>query len=157
MQMSAAFQWIEALPLVRMIVTVPGLYPVISALHILGIALLVGCIATVDLRLLGVFSAKLDEALPGLIRVALTGFAVAVTTGLLLASVRIGNYASNPAFVTKMAILLAAGTNALLLRLAARSADVRHRLGTFRGRLAAGLSLALWTSAVFSGRWIAFI
>lgn len=157
MQLSAAFQWIEALPLVRMIATIPGLYPAISALHILGIALLVGCIAIVDLRLLGVFSAKLDEALPSLIRVALAGFAVAATTGLLLVSVRIGNYASNPAFVTKMAILLAAGTNALLLRLAPGSADVRHGLGTFRGRLAAGMSLALWTSAVFSGRWIAFI
>lgn len=157
MQLSAAFQWIEALPLVRMIVTIPGLYAAISALHILGIALLVGCIATVDLRLLGVVSAKLDEALPGLIRVALTGFAVAATTGMLLASVRIGNYASNPAFVTKIAILLAAGTNALLLRLAAGSVNVRHRLGTLHGRLAAGLSLALWTSAVFSGRWIAFL
>ncbi len=157
MQLSAAFQWIEALPLVRMIVTFPGLYPTISALHILGIAVLVGCIATVDLRLLGVFSAKLDEALPDLIRVAVAGFAVASTTGLLLVSVRIGNYAFNPAFLTKMAMLLIAGANALVLRLAAGSADVRHGLGTFRGRLAAGLSLALWTSAVFSGRWIAFI
>ncbi|MBY3157692.1 hypothetical protein HFO56_35905 [Rhizobium laguerreae] len=157
MQLSEAFQWIEALPLVRMIVSVPGLYPAISALHILGIALLVGCIATVDLRLLGIFSAKLDEALPGLVRVALVGFAVAATTGLLLVSVRIANYASNPAFLTKMAILLIAGTNALVLRLGAGSADVRHGLGTSHGRLAAGLSLALWTSAVFSGRWIAFM
>ncbi|MBY3211736.1 DUF6644 family protein [Rhizobium laguerreae] len=157
MQLSAAFQWIEALPLVRMIVTVPGLYPAISALHILGIALLLGCIVTVDLRLLGVFSAKLDEALPGLIRVALAGFAVAATTGVLLVSVRIGHYAFNPAFLTKMAILLIAGTNALVLRLGAGSADVRDGLGPSHARLAAGLSLALWTSAVFSGRWIAFI
>ncbi|KAF5881687.1 hypothetical protein [Rhizobium sp. PEPV16] len=157
MQLSEAFQWIEALPLVRMIVTAPGLYPAISALHILGIALLVGCIVTVDLRLLGVFSAELDEALPGLIRVALAGFAIAATTGLLLVSVRIGNYASNLAFLTKMAILSIAGTNVVVLRLGVGSADVRYGLGTVRGRLAAGLSLALWTSAVFSGRWIAFI
>ncbi|NNU36025.1 hypothetical protein G9X64_05915 [Rhizobium sophorae] len=157
MQLSAAFRWIEALPLVRMIVTVPGLYPAISALHIFGIALLVGCIVTVDLRLLGVVSAKLDEALPGLVRVALAGFAVAATTGVLLVSVRIGNYAFNPAFLAKMALLLIAGTNALVLRLGTGSADVRGGLGTSHGRLAAGLSLALWTSAVFSGRWIAFI
>lgn len=157
MQLSESFQWIEALPLVRLIVIIPGLYPAISALHILGIALLVGCIATVDLRLLGVFSTKLDDALPSLIRMALTGFTVAATTGMLLVSVRIGNYAFNPAFLTKMALLLIAGTNALVLRLRAGSADVRHGLGTFRGRLAAALSLALWTSAVFSGRWIAFI
>jgi hypothetical protein len=157
MQLSEAFRWIEALTLVRMIAAIPGLYPAISALHILGIALLLGCIATVDLRLLGIFSAKLDEALPGLVRVALAGFAVAAATGLLLVSVRIGDYASNPAFLTKMAILLIAGTNALVLRLGAGSADGRYGPGTFRGRLAAGLSLALWTSAVFSGRWIAFI
>ncbi|MEJ1117277.1 hypothetical protein V9K92_02180 [Phyllobacterium sp. CCNWLW109] len=157
MQLSAAFQWIEAMPLVRMIVTIPGLYPAVSALHILGIALLVGCIATVDLRLLGIFSIKMDEALPGLIRMALCGFAIAVTTGLLLVSVRIGHYVNNPAFLTKIAILIMAATNALLLRQAAGSADVRLVLETFRGRIAAGVSLVLWTSAVFSGRWIAFL
>ena len=157
MQLSAVFQWIETLPFVRIIVIVPGLYPAISALHILGIALLVGCIATVDLRLLGIFRGKLDEALPGLVQVALGGFSIAATTGLLLASVRIGHYAFNPAFLTKMAILLIAGTNALVLRLGAGSADVRDRPGKFYGRLAAGLSLALWAGAVFSGRWIAFV
>jgi hypothetical protein len=157
MQLSETFHWIEALSLVRMIATVPGLYPAISALHILGIALLVGCIAAVDRRLLGIFSAKLDGALPSLVRVALAGFAVAATTGSLLVSVQIGNYASNPAFLTKLVILLVAGMNALVLRLGAGSADVSYGLGTSRGRLAAGLSLALWTSAVFSGRWIAFI
>ncbi|MDY6961140.1 MAG: hypothetical protein SV862_04505, partial [Pseudomonadota bacterium] len=61
MQLSAVFQWIEAFSLVRLIVTIPGLYPAISALHILGIALLVGPIATVDLRILGFLGGKLDK------------------------------------------------------------------------------------------------
>jgi hypothetical protein len=157
MQLSAVFQWIEALPLIRLIVIIPGIYPAISALHILGIGLLVGSIATVDLRLLGVLGAKLDAAMPGLVRMALAGFALALTTGLLLVSVRIGNYAANPAFLAKMAILLAAGANALLLRLAAGSADVTPMLNTRRGRIAGSLSLTLWISAIFSGRWIAFV
>lgn len=157
MQLALVFEWIEALPLVRLIVVVPGLYPAISALHILGIGLLVGSIAVVDLRLLGVLGSTFDEALAGLVRVALTGFAVAVMTGLILVSVRIGNYAANPALLAKMAILLSAGANALTLRVAAGSPDVRMVLGTRRGRLAGGLSLTLWVSAVFSGRWIAFL
>ncbi|NKN37322.1 hypothetical protein HFC70_13250 [Agrobacterium sp. a22-2] len=157
MQLTEAFEWIETIPLVRMIVTIPGLYPAISALHILGIALLVGSIAIVDLRLLGVLSAKLDEALSDLMRMALVGFAVAASTGLLLVSVQIDHYASNPAFLTKMAILLVAGTNAVLLRAAAGAADIRRVLDTSRGRIAAALSLAVWVSAIFSGRWIAFI
>ena len=157
MQLSAVFQWIEAFSLVRLIVTIPGLYPAISALHILGIALLVGPIATVDLRILGFLGGKLDEALADLVRVALAGFLVAATTGLFLASVRIGTYAVNPAFLTKMAILLMAGANALILRLGTGLADVRHQIGRRGARLAAGLSLALWAGAVFTGRWIAFV
>ncbi len=45
---------IEQWPLVRFIATAPGAYPVLSALHILGIALLVGPILLVDLRMIGV-------------------------------------------------------------------------------------------------------
>jgi hypothetical protein len=157
MQLASLLEWIEALYLVRLIVTVPGLYPAISALHILGIGLLVGCIAVVDLRLLGVLGSPFDEALAGLVRVALTGFAVAVLTGLLLVSVRIGSYAGNPAFIAKMAILLSAGTNAVALRVTAGSSNIKMLVGTPQGRLAAGLSLTLWGGAVFSGRWIAFL
>ncbi|WP_159717553.1 DUF6644 family protein [Geminicoccus flavidas] len=156
MQLIALFQWIEGLHAVRLIVTVPGVYPTISALHILGIGVLLGSIAPVDLRLLRVLGSKFDAVIPTLIRMALIGFAVAATTGLLLASVRIGHYAQNPAFLAKLAILLASGSNAIALHIVSRPDDVVSMVGRPRGRATAIASLSLWLGAVFAGRWIAF-
>lgn len=157
MQLIAFFQWIESLHVVRLIVTVPGIYPTLSALHILSIGVLLGTIVSVDLRLLRVLGAKFDAVIPTLIHMALIGFALAATTGLLLASVRIGNYAQNPAFLAKLAILLAAGSNAIALRIVSRPGDVLNMVGRPRGRAAAIASLGLWPGAVFAGRWIAFV
>lgn len=156
MQLISLFQWIEGLPAVRLIVIVPWLYPTISALHILGIGILIGSIAPVDLRLLRILGPKFDPVVPALTRLALTGFAVAVMTGLLLASVRVGSYAQNPAFLAKLTILLAAGGNAIALRIASRPGDVVSMVGRARGHAAAIASLGLWLGAVFAGRWIAF-
>lgn len=151
------FQWIEGFQLVRLIVTMPGLYPALSALHILGIGVLLGSIAVVDLRLLGIFDARFDPVLKDLVRLALSGFAVAAAAGVLIASVRIGSYAQNPAFLAKLILVIAAGANALALRIAARAGDISHLAGRPGGRAAAALSLCLWLGAVFAGRWIAFV
>jgi hypothetical protein len=42
--------------------------------------------------------------LPSLIRTALIGFAIAAPSGMLLASVRIADYAQNPAFLTTIVV-----------------------------------------------------
>ncbi|MBY5775450.1 hypothetical protein HFN63_36650 [Rhizobium leguminosarum] len=150
------FQEIEDLGVVRLIVAVPWIYPAISALHIIGIGTLLGSIVAVDLRLLRVLGPQFDEALPALVRMALRGFALAATTGLLLLSVRIANYAENPVFLIKMMIIAAAGGNALLLRQAGLGVDLAVLVGRRAARFSGALSLSLWVSAVFAGRWIAF-
>lgn len=81
---------------------------------------------------------------------------IAASTGLLLASVRIGHYLENPAFLSKMAIIVLAGANAFLLRVLSARGDAATFVGIPSGRVAATLSIFLWTSAIFSGRWIAF-
>lgn len=148
---------VEASAPVRFIVTTPLVYPAISAFHIIGIAVTLGSIVPVDLRLLGVLGPRFDAVLGALVRNALIGFSIAATTGLLLASVRVANYAENPAFMLKLVVLLAAGLNALLLRLVSRTRSVSEIVGRRGGRIAAGASLSLWMAAVFSGRWIAFM
>ncbi len=154
--LTVLFDHIEALGLVRSVVTVPWLYPALSALHIVGIGTLFGSIAAMDLRLLRFLGPQFDPALPILVKMAVFGFALAVTTGLLLASVRISDYAQNNAFLTKMTILAVAGFNAWLLRRLRPGADLAALVGTLRGRLSATASLFLWLGAVFAGRWIAF-
>lgn len=157
MQLTALLLWIESTFPARFIATAPFVYPIVSALHLFGIALVFGSILPVDLRLLGFVGPQFDPVLPSLVRSALFGFALAVPSGMLLASVRIGEYAQNPAFLAKLLILLAAGVNVLLLRVLSGTGRMPAMVGRPAGRIAATASLSLWTAAVLAGRWIAFV
>jgi hypothetical protein len=157
MQLADLLAWIEGTAAARFLAEDPLVYPLVSALHLLGIGLLFGSIVPVDLRLLRLVGPQFDSALPSLIRLTLIGFTLAVASGLLLASVRIVDYAQNPAFLAKMAILLIVGINALLLRRLSGPREMVQMVGTRAGRVAATTSLVLWISAVVAGRWIAFI
>jgi hypothetical protein len=149
------FAWIEQLPWVRAIAVTPWLYPVISALHIIGIGLLVGSIIVADLALLRAARGALLDAVPALTRFAVAGFLLAALTGGLLFTVQAVKYAENPAFLAKLALIGLAGLNAAALWRASRS-----RLGEasrIHVASAAVLSLVLWLSAVFCGRLIGFL
>ncbi len=127
-------------------------YPLVSWLHLLGIGLLFGTIAVVDLRLAGGLLRLDDAALQQtLIPLALGGFVVAALSGLLLFAPAAREYLSNPWFAAKLALIGTAALNALALHLATRRRhDRRH------GRLAGLLSLGLWAAAMLAGRMLAF-
>ena len=134
-------------------------YASLNAAHIFSFALVIGSIATLDLKLLGLFrSAPLGALARPLSRVAATGLVLAVATGFLLFSVRPLAYADNPAFLTKISLVALGVLNALALRfnrhwrLAAEGGAVHGSV-----RLTALLSLAIWAGAVLAGRWIGFL
>ncbi|WP_127091281.1 DUF2214 domain-containing protein [Aquabacter cavernae] len=133
-------------------------YALVNAAHIIGIGLLIGAIATLDLRLLGAFRASsLQDLAPPLSRMAAFGLLLAVCTGFLLFCVRPVAYAENPAFLTKLALVALGTANALALR--ASGGWRRVKAGgpaSMRVKIAAVLSLVLWTGAVLCGRWIGF-
>ncbi|WP_426956300.1 DUF2214 domain-containing protein [Muricoccus radiodurans] len=137
----------------------PALYAAVNASHILGIGLLVGAIATLDARVLGAFRrAPLAVLGPPLVRVAATGLAAAIGTGLLLFSVRPAEYAANPAFLTKLGLVALGLVNVLMLRIGGgwrRALDGGSVEAAVRA--AAAASLILWVAAVLAGRWIAFV
>jgi hypothetical protein len=135
------------------------LYPLVNAGHILGIGLLLGTIATLDLRLLGAFRAvPLAQIGPMLARVAGAGLVLTAVTGLLLFSTRPAAYAENPAFLAKLGLIGLGVANVALLR---GSGGWRAALaGTAPSagvRAAAAVSLASWVGAVLAGRWIGFL
>jgi hypothetical protein len=134
-------------------------YPVVNAAHILGIALLVGAIAALDLRLLGAFRGVPVQPLSrALVPVSAAGLGLAVGAGILLFSVRASDYAANPAFRLKLVLVFSGVANALLLRRgeAWRTAEEGLRI-PLRVRIAAALSLALWCAAILAGRFIGFL
>lgn len=152
--LAAVEQW----SFVRWIGAGAGVYPVLSALHILSIALVAGPILLVDLRLIGVLRSRaLDPGLMLLARTSMIGVGMAVVTGLLIATVQITKYVVNGPFLLKMALIALAGLNAFALRRAARPEAWPALVGTARGRTAGAVSLLLWLGAILAGRWIAFV
>lgn len=127
----------------RLLQTVPGLYPVFSALHVLGISLLIGPILIVDWALL--------RGEPGpwarLQQTAVAGFVLAAITGMALFTVQATKYAQNPAFLGKLALIALAGANLLAYRW----------IGRKNPRGFAVCSLVIWLSTLLSGRFIAFV
>jgi hypothetical protein len=131
-------------------------YPTLEVVHIVGIALLFGTLWVVDLRLLLRISAleKLDAQVlaKALLPWTIAGFLLAAMTGLTMFVSRVGDLISNPAFIIKMCLLFAAGTNAAILH--ARGPLDAKSIAT---RTQAGLSILIWLAVITCGRWIAYV
>lgn len=107
-------------------------FPVIEAIHVVGLAMLVGTIVLGDLATLGWAPRH------GLRAWTAAGAVVMLLTGVAMFAADSARYLANPAFAVKLGVLLAA-----LLVYPARSQ-----------RWGAAASLALWTLAVFASRAI---
>lgn len=149
--------WLEASLLARTLRSGPWLYPVVNLAHVFGIALLVGAIAVLDLRLVGL---RPDVPVSALARatvpVAGAGLALALATGPALLTVRATEYAANPFLWAKFGAVAVALANLGALR---GSAAWRGGDGALRDRrlaLAGAVSLAAWLAAVSAGRMIAY-
>lgn len=134
-------------------------YLFVNAAHILGIALLLGAILPLDLRLMGCFRAVPLAVLgPFLTRSAAVGLALAVPTGLWLFSVRPVEYAANTAFLIKMGLLAAALTNIALMHIGSGFRRAMSGGPVSPGvRLCALVSFLLWPGVLLAGRWIGFL
>ena len=137
------------------------LFPWIESTHVLMITTVLGTIAIVDLRLLGYPSHRRGMRRLTLDMLPLTwvAFALAVITGLLLFTSNATGYWGNFAFRVKMVLLLLAGLNMGVFHFTVNKTvgqwddDKRPPLAA---RIAGGMSLVLWISVVFFGRWIGF-
>jgi hypothetical protein len=137
------FGWIVAHPLA---------YPLLEAAHIVGIALLVGNLALVELRVWGLGRALPLQPLARLaLPLALAGFGLIALTGLLMFAGQPQELLANRAFVVKMALVMLAGLNAASFH-ARGSLDRLDRIA----RLQTVVSLGLWLAVIICGRWIAY-
>lgn len=141
---------LEATALAQFLKASRWVYPLVNAGHILGIALLVGSVVPMDLRILGVLRRpSLPETVALLRPVAASGLALAVACGLLLFVTQATDYVGNRWFQAKIALVVLAVLNALLHR-------KLLRLGELRRVSAATLSLLLWPAALICGRMIGY-
>ncbi|MEY4713234.1 MAG: hypothetical protein RIS88_2684 [Pseudomonadota bacterium] len=130
----------------------PWAYPVLEMVHIAGIALLLGNLVTLELRVLGWGAALPVEPLARLsLSLALGGFAMAAASGLLMFATQPAELLANRAFTLKMLLLFLAGCNAAWFH-------ARGSLQRLDGpaRLSMLFSTFVWLAVIACGRWIAY-
>lgn len=130
----------------------PWAYPALEALHIVGIALLLGNLVALEVRVFGRAQALPVVALARLsLGLAACGFGLAAATGLLMFATQPAELLANRSFLWKMGLLAAAGCNAAWFhaRGSLSKLDVTARVQLL-------MSTALWLAVVFCGRWIAY-
>jgi len=147
--------WLEASALGAAARESLWLYPVVSVLHVLGIALLVGGIVAFDLRVLGVATAMPLAAAGRLILpLARAGFALAAVSGVVMLAADASHLVTNPAFLVKGALLLLAGANVAVFHGLAQRELAAPTGGL--ARASAACSAVLWLSVAATGRAIAY-
>ena len=129
------------------------LFRSLEVVHICGIALLLGNLVLLEMRVFG-RGARLDvKALASLsLGIAGVGFCLAALSGLLMFASQAAELLTNRAFTLKMILLMLAGCNAAWFhgRASLEKLDLTARLQML-------LSGFIWLAVVACGRWIAYI
>jgi len=136
-------------------------FPWIESVHVIAIATVVGTIAIVDLRLVGLAAHKrsVQKLLAELLPFTWWAFATAVSTGALLFISNAPSYAQNRPFQLKLAMIALAGINMALFNVfTRRTVHLWDELASppALAKIAGLSSLTLWTAVICFGRWIGF-
>jgi hypothetical protein len=137
------------------------MYPLVESTHVLSLCLFVGMAVMLDLRLLGVTLRRvpLSEIIRRLGPWMVAGFAVMVTTGVLLFyAIPVRSYQSIW-FRIKVVMLVLAGLNAFIFHTTVHRRVEEWDLAPVppkAARVAGACSLVLWAIIVVSGRMIAY-
>jgi hypothetical protein len=157
-----ACQWIYQTRLSTAIRESVWVFPIIESIHVLSITILVGTIAILDFRLLGLVMKR--EPVSRIARQVLpwtwAGFAVMFVTGLLLSLAEAATNYYNLAFRIKLVLLVLVGVNPLIFHLSVfRKVSTWDLAGSapLRARAAAICSLVLWAGIIVAGRMIAYL
>lgn len=154
-------QWIQHTPSSTAIRESVLVFPILEGMHLLGLALMMAPVLMFDLRLTGVLwqgdaASKVKRVF---LPITFFGFAVMITTGLLLFWSEPLRCWESGYFRIKVVMLALAGLNALVFH----STLDRHIVDwdtvsppPARARWAGVLSLTLWTGVIFAGRYTAY-
>jgi len=161
MNLAAMGTWLSSTQLSWFVNHYSWVWPVCQTLHFIGLALLLGNVGLLDLRLLGVAKALPVEPIHRLIPWGVAGFLLNAVTGLLFVVGTPMQYLPNPAFQLKVLFIALAGLNLLLFyATGARAAVAELAPGKDAPRTAkviAGASLFLWIGVIYWGRMLPYL
>ena len=158
--MDAFVEWLRATPLSQAIVFRIWVWPLCETLHFVGLALIIGIAGFFDLRLIGFFrQISVDDARE-LMPLAVLGFVVNLTTGMIFFIGHPEQYAHNPAWWWKVGFLALAGINALVFQLVVGKSTVGLKPGAATpaaAKLIGAVSLVSWFGVLYFGRMLPFL
>lgn len=161
MDVNAMLEWLQATSVAVQIRDGLYTFPVLESIHVVGLALVFGTIAILDLRLLGVASLDrpVSRILGDLLKWTWAAFAVTAVTGGLMFMTNAVVYFNNTYFRAKMILLVLSAVNMAAFELTARKTI--HQWDAARttpraAKIVATASLLIWVGVIVAGRVIGF-
>lgn len=161
MSAAALSNWLAATELSRAIQNAGWIIPALQTVHILSIAMLFSCVVLVDLRLWRLFERDLPvkDVAKRFLPVIWPVLLILLTSGALLIVAEPRRSLLNSTFYLKMGLLFAAILLTGCIQWSLSSDPnfwdkTNNRL--VAGRVAAGLSILIWSGIIVAGRWIAY-
>jgi hypothetical protein len=153
--------WLKTTKLSWFVIHYSWVWPAAETLHFIGLAMLVGVIGLMDLRLLGMAKRLPFAPLHRLLPWAISGFAICLTTGTLFFAGDPFQYIHNWVFWAKMLFIIVAGLNVFLFYVTGIFKSV-ETLGPgddapLGAKVIAGVSLFLWIGVMYLGRMLPFL
>lgn len=132
-------------------------YPLVLTLHTVGLAVLVGANAALDLRVLGFAEAIPLRELAGTFRVMWIGFWINAVSGILLFAADATTKGATTLFAAKLVMIVVAVVLMFRLKRAVYGRGAAEGGVTGGAKALAAASLVLWVAAITAGRYMAYI
>lgn len=133
-------------------------YPMILTMHTVGLGIVVGAAAVLDLRLLGVGPGIPLPEMERLFPLFWLGFTINVISGVMLFISEAADKAAQPVFLIKLSLIAIGVTvTARIRRVMFRRGAAATSLIPPEARTLAMGSLAAWAGAIVAGRLMAYL
>ena len=147
---------------ISQVIAATNWFPTLETIHVIAASMVVGSLLWVDLRLLGLAATRYPISTMNneLTRWTWGAFIIATITGLGMFITRAAGHLENPAFQSKLVLLLLAGANMAYFHFRVYKNvslwDTASDIPT-QVKLAGALSLFLWSGVMLAGRWVGHI
>jgi hypothetical protein len=156
----ALLNWLEATSYSQWILVSAEGWPLMLSLHAFGLAIIVGVVFSLNLRILGLYETIPYTSLHSLMGIAWIGIAINIFTGLSIFFTQASSYITNVPFLFKILFIVLGIVNLVYARkILRREAAAWDAAGSVPriGTMLAASSLLLWILAVVTGRLIAYL
>ncbi len=142
----------------KLVLDHPWVWPICEVFHFVGLCLLFGVVLVVNLRLLGLVDgvplAEINRLLPW----AMAGLGINIITGMLFFLASPDQYTQNTAFAWKIGVMLLGATTLLYPTMVEENGGWRPGShATVVRKIVAAVSISLWVSVIFLGRFLPYI